>query len=148
MKKFLIATVFVLLNPALASADSRSVELVNGDGSELSALCIAAAQSSSPVSGLDLNPLERRELLCNGKPLERFVLQIHEKRKMYVFEVSDGSELSKLCLAAIVSDTHYKQVREELFGNAHDLENSVRCNDMPIKAFARKYRNQNLTAAL
>jgi len=146
MKKLFIASLVSVLVPMAVQADDLSPRLVNADGSALTELCIAAASASSPAAGL--NPIQRKELLCNGKPVDQFVLQLRDQKKQYVFQATDKSDFSKLCLAAVESEESYRAVREQLSSRIPDAESSVYCNGIPLKSFSRKYRNKNYTAAL
>lgn len=146
MKKLKLATMLALLIPAVSVAETP--RLVNGDGSKLSALCIAAAEASSPLSGSVLDPVQRKELLCNGQPVDRFVLHIRKQSKQLVFQTSDESALSRLCLAAIRSEEDYRRIASKHFADERNLEQNVYCNGVPLPRFVRKYRGRQFTAGL
>ncbi len=52
---------------------------------------------------------------------------------------SNGSNETKLCIAAATSNEEFSKVRGELFGE--ETVDDVSCNDMHITSFARKYGN-------
>ena len=152
MKKLYIA---VLALVAANSASAESVRLVNADGNPLSQLCIAAVESESTFKvlsqDLDLGPMQIDELRCNSKPLRAFVASVRTKLESpvtpnLVFRTTDESDLSRLCMAVLESEEAYESVKANIKMEGGFVESEILCNGLPIKSFARKYRN--MTAAL
>ena len=154
MKKLLFVSALCSM-AALANADTTTQ--LRSDGTALSGLCVAAVSSGKTFTHLaremGLSGLQQNELTCNGMPVQAFIA--HYRRMAgkasegsYTFSISDESDLSRLCLAAVKSEEEYDKVKSELFGNARGLDDQVMCNDMPIRDFARKYRAHNLTASI
>jgi hypothetical protein len=152
MKKFIIATL-LLAGAGLAQADS--LKLVNADGSALSELCIAAVSSRSDLSAtakaLGITPLDTETLRCNGMRLGRFVGRygntVARKATAYFFSKADETAVTELCMAAVSSEQEYRKVMELHFSNDAEVEAEVRCNGIPLRRFARKYREPALTVS-
>ena len=152
MNKLLIVSA-LLLSTSIVHAEGY--RLVNTDNSDLSALCIKAVESREAMRndakslGLDTDAIA--ELRCNGHTLPVFLSQFRatESRPTvtYAFNKNDSSELTELCLAAVKSEQEYEQVKNAHFNNEQNIEEEVFCNGMPIKNFARKYRNRAFTAS-
>jgi len=74
MKRFIIGSALLF---AVASLQAAPVHLKSADGSNLSALCIAAASSERPLveiaKSYGLNRKEVLEIRCNGMPVLDFV---------------------------------------------------------------------------
>ncbi len=152
MKKLYFA---VLALVAANSASADSIRLVNADGNPLSQLCIAAVESESQFKALakelDISPADMDELRCNSKPLGAFVASIRNKLETpepatVVFRTTDDGDLSRLCMAILESDEAYEAAKASIKSEGGFLESEVLCNGLPIRSFARKYRN--MTAAL
>lgn len=132
---------------AFANAETR---LVNGDGSELTELCIAAVESDAAYKAQAArigNPVQlKNEIECNGMPLDSFVRRYADAKETgavtYVFRVGDDSDASRLCLAAVRSEQEYEQTRRELFGSYVGLEDEVLCNGKPLNDFRRQYNRK------
>jgi hypothetical protein len=156
MKKSFVAVLALSASSALfsAAAGAEEVRLVNADGSSLSELCIAAVESETRfreiMQELGMVAGQEYEVSCNGRSLKRFAADVRAKREgaqpVFVFRAEDESPISQLCMAALESDAAYEQTRARLRTQIGVLESEVLCNDMPVKAFARKYRN--MTAGL
>jgi hypothetical protein len=73
MKRTATALLFALA----AGAHAESVRFVNGDGSEVTDLCIAAATSAPDLntraSRLGIKNFTNDDVLCNGLPLNEFM---------------------------------------------------------------------------
>lgn len=161
MKKSFLAAIALTASSAFLahSASAAEVRFVNADGNALSELCIAAVESETRFKALakDLKLIagEEAEVRCNGRSLKRFVSEMREKLDSkgsaepapVVFRAADASSpLSQLCMAVLESDEAYERVKASLRSELGFAESEVLCNGLPIKAFARKYRN--MTAAL
>ncbi|MES2624454.1 MAG: hypothetical protein V4628_04195 [Pseudomonadota bacterium] len=157
MKKFITAIV-LLSSTSLVHADYT---LVPSDDSELSKLCIAAANADSREALLDLTSaagisyVDLPTVRCNGMPITRFSVKYGGRKPESIAEVSspmgyllrksDTSPLTELCAAALVSESEYAKVKESHFSNDEKIESEVFCNGVPLKTFARKYRNASAT---
>lgn len=163
MKKSFVQKSFVqkLLITSLAAlgalnANADTPRLVNADGSELSAICIAAITSREAMydkaAELGVRDFEPAELGCNGQTISRFV-SLHRaastaKPAGYVFSKTDDTPVTELCLAVVRSDQEYLAVKKRHFGDETGIEEEVRCNGMSLTNFARKYRRQVSTVSL
>lgn len=153
MKKLFLATL-LMVSAGITQADTP--KLVNADGSELSAICIAAVTSREAMydkaAELGVRPFQPSTLLCNGKTLARFLstyrAEAAPKPVGYVFNKSDESPVTALCLAAVSSEQEFMNVKDRYFGNDANVEAEVRCNGMPLATFARKYRVPGPTLSL
>jgi hypothetical protein len=149
MKKLFLVSL-LLTSAGFAQADSAN--LVNADGSALSAVCIAAVTSREAMfekaAELGVHPLDTETLLCNGMTLSRFV-GVHRaaeaKPAGYVFSMSDSTPVTELCMAALKSEQEYMQVKQQYFSKDDKVEAEVLCNGMPLTTFARKYRTPTLS---
>lgn len=154
MKKLFLVSL-LLTSAGIAQADSY--RLVNADGAELSAICIAAVTSHEVMietaAELGITPLDSATLRCNGMPVGRFVGKVRsavarEEIAGFVFSKSDNSPVTELCLAAVSSEQEYLKVKEQHFSREANVEAEVLCNGMPLKTFARRYRAPALTVSL
>jgi hypothetical protein len=153
MKKLFLASLLIV-SAGLTQAETPN--LVNADGSELSAICIAAVTSRDAMydkaAELGVRPFEPSTLRCNGKTLARFVSAFRAdatpKPAGYVFSKSDESPVTELCLAAVKSEQEYTSVKERYFAEDAYVEAEVRCNGIPLLTFARKYRTPAPTVSL
>lgn len=156
MKKLVSA--FVLLgSTSIVHADYK---LVTSDASELSKLCIAAAEAGSRsemlaiTSAAGITPREVETLRCNGLPLTRFALKYGKRNPSpvvavagtpdgYLLRKSDTSPLTELCAAAALSDADYARVKELHFSDDANIDSELLCNGQPLKAFVSKYRSSS-----
>ena len=147
MKNIFFAT--LLLIAPLASA--KDFNLVPGDDSAFTQICIAAVDSDRAVDaklqahGLDQDDI--RDLNCNGLSLSRFAAKHNSAAydapvKVFAFQGAETTDETNLCIAAATSNEAYTQVKSEVFSTATQyVLNSIECNDMPLRVFARKYGN-------
>jgi len=145
MKKLFLASM-LMVSAGITHADTQ---LVNADGSELSAICIAAVTSREAMydtaAELGVRDFAPAEMRCNGQTLSRFV-SLHRAKPAvvapagFVFSNTDDTPVTELCMAVVRSEQEYLAVKERHFGNEAGIEDQVRCNDMPLASFARKYR--------
>lgn len=152
MKLHAVAITFLLSAAGLAHADYR---LVPSDASPLSKLCVAAAASKSDLqtaaAAADIKLHELDTVRCNGATLEAFLSKYRQRETVqpvaenYVFNSADATPETRLCLAAVTSDTEYRKVKNELFAGVIGIENEVRCNGIPLKRFAFKYASAGLS---
>lgn len=154
MKKLFLATL-LLASAGITQADAPP--LVNADGSELSAICIAAVTSREAMydkaAELGVRDFEPNEMRCNGQTVARFVSMQRAAASAtapagYVFSKTDDSPVTELCLAAVRSEQEYRRVMARHFGEDREVEAEVRCNGMSVQNFARKYRAQDRTVSL
>jgi hypothetical protein len=152
MNKVLIFSALFLVTNA---AHAEGYRLVSTDNSALSALCITAVESPDAVSksarSIGMSSAEIRELRCNGLTLPVFLSKFRETGSSptvtYAFNKNDSTEETELCYAAVKSEQEYEQVKNTYFDNEQNIEEEVLCNGMPLKTFARKYRNRAFTAS-
>ncbi|MDY6983352.1 MAG: hypothetical protein SV422_09700 [Pseudomonadota bacterium] len=147
MKKLFLASM-LMVSAGIAQADTP--QLVNADGSELSAICIAAITSREAMydkaAELGVRNFEPSEMRCNGQTVSRFIsihramAKVAAERGSFVFSKSDDTPVTELCMAAIRSEQEYRAVKERLFADEEGIEAEVRCNGMSLTNFARKYR--------
>jgi hypothetical protein len=153
MKKLFLVSL-LLTSAGIAQADSY--RLVNADGADLSAICIAAVTSREAMyntaAELGVSAFNPSELRCNGMTLSRFLTNYRNNPAHasagYVFNKSDDSAITELCVAAVSSEQEFMKVKELHFGSENDVETKVMCNGMPLKTFARKYRAPARTLSL
>jgi hypothetical protein len=151
MKRFIIAS---LLVSAASVASADNVRLVNADSSSLSEICIAAVESRAAALDaayeLGLTPAELDQLKCNEMPLTQFVRTYRAPQKAvdttYVLKRTDESALTELCLASVKSEEEFAAAKANLGSDVALKE--VRCNNMSIAEFARKYGKTALTASV
>jgi hypothetical protein len=152
MNKLLIVSALLL---ATNIASAEGYRLVSTDNSALSALCITAVETPDAVSksarAIGLNAREFAELRCNGQTLPVFLSKFRDTESSpavtYVFAKTNATEETELCYAAVKSEQQYEQVKDTYFDDEQRIEEEVLCNGMPLKTFARKYRNRALTAS-
>ncbi len=152
MNKLLIVSAFIL---SATTAQAGEYRLISADNSELSDLCIMAVEAREAFEegarhiGMDATDLD--ELRCNGKALPVFLSRFRATESSrtvpYAFNKNDSSELTELCYAAVKSEQEFEQVKETYFGDEQNIEEEVLCNGVPLKSFARKYRNRAFTAS-
>jgi hypothetical protein len=153
MKKLFLVSL-LLTSAGLVHAEIPP--MTNADGSELSAICIAAVESREAMydkaSELGVRHFSEAELRCNGMAVSRFLSTYRgssaPKPIGFVFSKSDDSPTTALCLAAVKSEQEYMAVKEQYFGNDTTVETEVHCNGMPVLTFARKYRAPGPTLSL
>ncbi|MDR2213919.1 MAG: hypothetical protein LBE21_09895 [Pseudomonadales bacterium] len=160
MKHIIIASLLLstISATSLAKADQH---FVNGDGSPLSGVCLAALDSrDAAISAAAELGMSRRELYeelyCNGMPLERFVraYRAHEQvvpvqqkvEPIYVLKSGDASALTEVCLASVKSREAFNAATAKL--DAAITLDEIRCNGLKLTDFARRYGRSNLTASI
>jgi hypothetical protein len=155
MKMQIAALALILGSSSVLATD---VKFVNADGSDLSNLCIAAAQSDSTVHALaaELDIPVANDVLCNDKPIHSFAGQYRAKAEVetvYYVSVANQSPETRLCVAALTSAEEFTSLKAEFFGDVA-VEREVSCNGQPLGQFVRRYQNRlaslpsNTTAAL
>ena len=151
MKKFVLATLLA----AGATVVQAEPKLVPADNSELSQLCVAAAESRSALqraaSNIGLNAQDLQDVRCNGVSLTRFAAEYRTVAAVdkatekapegYILKASDDSPLAALCIAAANSQEEYERVKAQHFSQDNNLEAEVMCNGVPLKNFARRFRD-------
>jgi hypothetical protein len=153
MKKLFLVSL-LLTSAGLAHAETPP--MVSADGSDLSAICIAAVESREAMydkaAELGVRHFTESELRCNDKTVSRFLatyrVEAEPKPVGFVFSKTDDSPTTELCLAAVKSEQEYMAVKEQYFSNDEAVETEVQCNGMPLLTFARKYRAPGPTLSL
>jgi hypothetical protein len=150
MKRFIIASLLL----SAASFASADVRLVNADASPLSEICIAAVESRAAAIDVaaeyGISNAELDQLYCNGMPLTHFIRTYRAPQKQvettYILKSTDDSVLTELCIASVKSEEEFAAAKAKL---GEDVKLSeVRCNNMSIAEFARRYGKTALTASV
>lgn len=144
MKKILVAagTLLFTLN---ANALSYGVKFVNHDGTEDTQMCIDAIYDKSIK--VDDN------IACNGLKMSNFVKEYRNRIsglnpsedvtvKVISLEPKDDSLETSLCIAAATNESKYNSLLEKNKINT----NKIICNGLPIRKFARNYKNKNVVS--
>lgn len=146
MKKLLIAGSIFLLS---GTQVTQAVNFSNSDGSRLSSICIAAAESDKALTmkarEYGFNQKDLNSFTCNGLSIEEFGNKYRgmgsdETVKVYAFEKTGDTRETELCVAAATSNEEYKTVKAKLFKGSS--VNKIQCNGLPIDKFARRYGNK------
>lgn len=133
---------------ALSLTAHADVKFINADGSTEGDLCIAAIESEATISfladELGISPSAVDEIECNGKSVASFARQYRAKASptQYIISVSNQNPETQLCLAALMSEEEYESKKGEMFSRLDRVESNVFCNGLPIRQFARKYRER------
>lgn len=147
--------IFSALFLAANVANAEGYRLVSTDNSPLSALCIAAVESHETLQesarSIGMSAADLSELRCNGRTLPVFLSKFRTTESSpavtYAFNKSDSTEETELCYAAVKSEQQYEEVKNAYFNGEQNIDKEVFCNGMPLKTFARKYRNRAFTAS-
>ncbi|MBE1298865.1 MAG: hypothetical protein GJ680_03000 [Alteromonadaceae bacterium] len=129
----------------LAVGQVNALQLVNGDGSQYADVCIAAAQSKSALNAkaeeFGFSKFDLEQFTCNGYSVKEFAKKFAAKPaskvEIFSFTSDDNVPETKLCVAAVTSKEAFAEVKAKHFANKS--VNSIACNGMPLKAFAKKY---------
>lgn len=152
MKRTATALLFAL---AAAGAHAESVRFVNGDGSEVTDLCIAAATSAPDLNTratrLGIKNFTNDDVLCNGMPLNEFMRKYRTIKTpdtvIMSFRKTDDSAETELCYAAIMFSPGIEDLKAAYL-RRHQSFDAVLCNNMPFERFVEKYKQQVLTAGI
>lgn len=138
MKLRLIA-VMCLLVAAQAQANDQKLQ---SSGGLYADLCVMAAESPEAFrSQLKANGLNAEGLICNGKPVTRFVKRIaapSETVPASVFKAGNDDLFTQACLKGVAGETDWSDIKKAL-PREIDAYN-VTCNGEPIRTFIRKHR--------
>jgi hypothetical protein len=154
MKKFAITTAVSALACALLAASlptqAQQYQFNPGDSSDLSKFCVAALQAPKDIvavakqfgfSAQDLDTIR-----CNDKPVSRLVAKYNYVKSnaasTVVFNKSDNSDLTNLCMAAITSEADFERLKARLFESDPGLQNEIRCNGTSLQRFVKRYHNR------
>jgi hypothetical protein len=143
MKMQIAALALILGSSSVLASD---VKLVSSDGSDLSNLCVAAAQSDSTVRDLaaEMNIPAASDVLCNDQPIHHFADQFRAEAAastQYVVSVANQSPETRLCVAALTSPSEFASLKAEFFGDVA-VERVVTCNGLPLSQFVRRYQDR------
>ncbi|BFT30569.1 hypothetical protein D210916BOD24_17450 [Alteromonas sp. D210916BOD_24] len=128
--------------------NAYAVDLVSGDNSNLTAMCIAAATSDEHVDAkakeFGFSSQELESFTCNGMTLKEFAKEYRDDTSgtpvvVYTFEETVSSRETQLCIAAAKSNEEYEKVKKDLFNGNVD---SVACNGLSLERFAKRYGNR------
>ena len=120
MKKYIIsALLFISASAVLAEEDSSSNALqIRGTNDSIPALVSYGNKHSVTVS------------------------------TTYTFVTADENPESLLCFAALTSEQEFEAIRNEYFSDVKSLEEEIRCNNMTLARFRKKFSlPPRLTAA-
>ena len=146
-KSLLVLSVLALCT----SPFTLAADLVSGDNSNLTAICIAAAESDAAMEAkaeeFGFNQTELQTFSCNGMTLKEFAKKYRDNTSgkavvVYTFEKTQDSRESELCFAAVTSREVYEKVKQSMFNGRVD---DVQCNGLPIEKFARRYGNRGFS---
>ena len=126
MFKFIATTVIALS----AVANVQAAEFINKDGSQLSQICVNAAETGK-VKSANASRIE-----CNGSPLKVFAKQFRRTTPLtaIAFENANNSVEAELCIAAATSNDAYASAKARLGSNG-----DVTCNGKNIRSFAKRF---------
>ncbi|MCV2884613.1 hypothetical protein OE749_07890 [Aestuariibacter sp. AA17] len=134
------------------SLPAHGVTFTNSDGSNLSAVCIAAAKSDDALrEALKQFGFNQRDLdvfTCNGLPIDEFAKRYNDTEgndivRVYAFEAREDNRETQLCVAAATSNQTFIDVKNRLFGQKRVSD--IYCNGIPIEKFARRYGNKQFS---
>ncbi len=128
----------------LSAGAVANEQLVNGDGSIYSEICIkAVTQPGDASSALAEHNLSAQDISCNGMPLRSFVRALATESRAIKLTTATNSPESQLCVAAAMSANEYTRLKTETFANDEIKLQRVVCNDKPLAEFAREYGNHD-----
>ncbi|MCC2617805.1 hypothetical protein LJ739_16255 [Aestuariibacter halophilus] len=141
-------TFALLATLSLGATSVHAVNLVSGDNSNLTAMCIAAATSDDAMDAkakeYGFSKAELESFSCNGMTLNEFAKKYRDDTSgqavvVYTFENTGDNRESELCIAAATSNEAYKEAKQRLFGGK---VGQVACNGLSIDKFAKRYGNR------
>jgi hypothetical protein len=142
--KYLAALALFALGANLAQAESST--FINGDGSPLTDLCIAALDSEASFEELtaahDLQGLTESDLVCNGLSLSLFKARYIESvqiNTVLAFSKADLNPATELCFAAVTNAQELESLKDSYEGRTNTPLSSVTCNGIPLNRFVRRY---------
>jgi hypothetical protein len=152
MKTLAIAAVSTLTFTLLAAslpAQAQQYQFNPGDASNLSKFCVAALQAPKDINtvaakfGFSAKDVET--IRCNDKPVSRLVAKYNYMKSNaaspVVFNKTDNSELTNLCMAAITSESDFERLKARMFESDPGLQNEIRCNGTSLQRFVKRYHN-------
>ena len=118
MKKIVVSLILML---ACGASFADNVRFINGDGSEITELCIAAASSASNLNEmavkLGIQSFTKDDVLCNGMPLNKFMRKYREIRTpdtvIMSFRKLDDSPETRLCYAAVTFSPDIERIKAD-----------------------------------
>ena len=150
MKKLSVISILLMLS-SVTFANERN--LVAGDDSPYTAICMAASESGAAVSAkmqeFAVTRIDIRKLSCNGMSLDLFAAKYRngaaqarqEPLRVFAFREATSNNETSLCIAAATSNDEYLRLKDELFSNILLNVSTISCNNMPLRTFARRYGN-------
>ncbi len=142
--KYLVSLALIAFGVNLAQAESST--FVNGDGSPLTDLCIAALNSEASFEELSaahgLEDLTESDLVCNGLSLSLFKARYIETVQINTvlsFSKSDLNPATELCYAAVTNAENLESLKESYEGRTNTPLSTVTCNGIPLNRFMRRY---------
>jgi hypothetical protein len=142
--KHLVALALFTLGVNAAQAESST--FINGDGSPLTDLCIAALDSEASFDELavahGLEGLTESDLVCNGLSLSLFKARYIESVQINTvlsFSKADLNPATELCFAAVTNADNLESLKESYEGRTSTPLSAVTCNGIPLNRFVRRY---------
>lgn len=140
------------------SAFAGDLKFVNADDSKHSDMCIAAAESKKALKrkAREFNYTEAQinQFSCNGMHITKFAQKYSMNAEMpkaempeasvikvFSFDNSVGNVEADICIAAAHSNAKYKELKSSL-NKPESFFKSIKCNDVPLQRFAKKYGNK------
>jgi hypothetical protein len=136
------------------TAAANTTTPYQSDGSFASDVCIEAAKSGIPsikevllTNNETLASFERK-FNCNGLSLRQFVRKhdenlnsVENRKKHNVQFTIDGSVDTRICADSVLIGVRaaYR------VNNMHPSNNEIDCNGMTVRAFAKKFKDKNVT---
>jgi hypothetical protein len=145
----------ILLTLAASGVCAEPVRFINGDGSEITELCIAAATSSSELNvlatRLGVTTFTKGDVICNGMPLNKFARQYRTvdvpETVIMSFRKNDETPETELCYAAVTYSADFERIKAAYLRKNENFD-KVRCNNLSLDNFVEKYSYQALTASI
>ncbi len=98
-KLFAVSALLFSVSTAFSTAQAQQVRFVSYDGSELSALCIAAISSDRPlhetVAAFGIERKDITEIRCNGIELARFANKYKQRNSLGQKNYQFGKEAAR-----------------------------------------------------
>jgi len=155
-----VKKIFCILAFSLASlsvtATPSSMVFINADNSKEAELCIASAYGKSALkrkaSELDIYGFQISQIRCNDMTVKEFSVKhkykesdkgvVEKAVEVYSFNNIDNSLSADICIAAARSKVEYRQIVSGS-GLSRSAINKIRCNDLTIAQFSKKYERKD-----
>ena len=135
-----------LLALTVISSTANALEFELSDNSKFTKACVAAVESNGSLDNVlrqnKIRTLSKDEVLCNDTPIAEFA-RAHKKQDASntninaIFENTDSSSESKLCIAAATSNEEFNKTKRRFLAKVNPKQ--VVCNGMALAKFAKQY---------